>query len=82
LPSGSEYVTRGGESQVYFAGDKLNVIKVNDAIYYATWTEYFNSLVIHNLFFPNTAYSLLGFMENAGSLCVILQQPYVRRGTS
>jgi len=29
LPSGSEYVTRGGESQVYFAGDKLNVIKVN-----------------------------------------------------
>jgi hypothetical protein len=77
LPSGSEYVTRGGESQVYFAGDKLNVIKVNDAIYYATWTEYFNSLVIHNLLFPNTAYSLLGFMENAESLCVILQQPYV-----
>jgi hypothetical protein len=77
VPSGSLYVTRGGESQVYFAGDKLNVIKVNDAIYYATWAEYLNSIVIHNLLFPNTAYSLLGFMENEGSLCAILQQPYV-----
>ena len=77
LPSDSQYVTRGGESLVYFASDKLNVIKVNDAIYYATWTEYFNSLVIHNLLFPNTAYSFLGFMENAESLCVVLQQPYV-----
>jgi len=52
LPPGTEYLTRGGESEVYLAADKLNVIKVNDAIYYATWTEYFNSLVLHNLLFP------------------------------
>jgi len=62
LPPGTEYLTRGGESKVYLASDRLNVIKANDAIYYATWTEYFNSLVLHNLLFPNTAYSLLGFM--------------------
>jgi hypothetical protein len=43
LPPGCEYLTRGGEAEVYLALDKLNVIKVNDAIYYATWTEYFNS---------------------------------------
>jgi hypothetical protein len=53
LPSGSLYVTRGEESQIYLADDILNVIKVNEAIYYATWAEYFNSIVSHNLLFPS-----------------------------
>ncbi|QHS61265.1 hypothetical protein GWR21_17170 [Chitinophaga agri] len=35
----------------------------NDGIYYATWLEFFNSVVIHNLVFPNTAYNFLGFIE-------------------
>ena len=77
LPQGSAYLTRGGESKVYLTIDGLNVIKVNDAIYYATWTEYFNSLALHNLLFPNTAYSLLGFMDNDGSLNAVLQQPFI-----
>jgi hypothetical protein len=77
VPPGSEYLTKGGESMVYLAADKLNIIKVNDAIYYATWTEYFNSLVIHNLLFPNTAYSLLGFIEKAGNLFAVLKQPFI-----
>ena len=77
LPPGCEYLTRGGESEIYLATDRLDVIKLNDAIYYATWTEYFNSLVIHNLLFPNTVYSFLGFTENKGSLCVVLQQPFI-----
>src|SRR6202000_1526752 len=63
LPIGSEYLTKGGESQIYLAPDRLNVIKVNDAIYYATWDEYLNSLLLHNLLFPNTAYSLIGFIK-------------------
>ena len=77
LPVGSEYLTRGGESRIYLAADKLNVVKTNDAIYYATWTEFFNSLVLHNLLFPNTAYSFLGFVENEGSLNAVLQQPFI-----
>lgn len=80
LPPGCEYLTRGGESEIYLAADKLNVIKVNDAIYYATWAEYFDSLVIHNLLFPNTAYSFLGFMKNKGSFSVVLQQPFIEGG--
>ncbi len=72
-----EYLASGGESEVYLASDKLNVIKVNDAVYYATWAEYFNSLVIHNLLFPNTSYSLVGFIETQGRLCAILQQPFI-----
>ena len=77
LPAGTEYLTRGGESKVYLDPDKLNLIKVNDAIYYATWSEYFTSVVIHNLLFPQTAYSLIGFVEDAGNLCVVLRQPFI-----
>ena len=57
FPEDNEYLTSGGEAEIYLAADKLNVIKVNNAIYYATWAEYFNSLVTHNLLFPNTAYT-------------------------
>ncbi|NML20201.1 hypothetical protein HHL16_04920 [Pseudoflavitalea sp. G-6-1-2] len=37
LPEGSLYLTRGGESEIYLAPDHRHVIKVNDAVYYATW---------------------------------------------
>ena len=47
LPDESSFLTRGGEAQIYLAPDRRNVIKVNDAVYYATWLEFFNSLVIH-----------------------------------
>ena len=63
LPNDFIYLTKGGESKVYLDQDGLNVFKINDAVYYATWAEYFTSLVIHNLLFPNTAYDLIGFTE-------------------
>lgn len=77
LPIGSEYLTKGGESKIYLAPDRLNVIKVNDAIYYATWDEYLNSLLLHNLLFPNTTYSLIGFTETDNGLSAVLQQPFI-----
>jgi Serine/Threonine/Tyrosine Kinase found in polyvalent proteins len=57
LPPDTQYLTRGGESKIFMDHDRLNVIKVNDGVYYATWTEYFTNLVIHNLLFSNTAYN-------------------------
>jgi hypothetical protein len=48
FPPKTQYLTRGGESKVFLDEDRLNVIKVNDGIYSATWTEYFTSLVLHN----------------------------------
>ncbi|WP_440134001.1 hypothetical protein [Chitinophaga sancti] len=71
------YLTRGGEAEVYFGKDSLNVLKVNDAIYYATWLEFFNSVSIHNLLFPNTAYIFLGFTESDGILKAVMQQPFI-----
>jgi hypothetical protein len=77
LPDNSSFLTRGGEAQIYLAPDRKNVIKVNDAIYYATWLEFFNSLVIHNLLFEETAYTFLGFTEKTDSLVAVLQQPFI-----
>lgn len=53
------------------------MIKVNDAVYYATWLEFFNSVVIHNLIFQDTAYTFLGFTEKDSSLLAILEQPFI-----
>lgn len=77
LPDESSFLTRGGEAQIYLAPDRRNVIKANDAVYYATWLEFFNSLVIHNLLFEETAYTFLGFAENADSLLAVLKQPFI-----
>ena len=77
LPDENAYLTRGGEAQVYFAADKKNVIKVNDGVYYATWLEFFNSIVIHNLLFEETAYSFLGFTQKDDSPLAVLRQPFI-----
>ncbi|MBS1662158.1 MAG: hypothetical protein JST68_14030 [Bacteroidetes bacterium] len=77
LPDEGSFLTRGGEAKIYFAPDHRSVIKVNDAIYYATWLEFFNSLVIHNLLFEETAYNFLGFTEKDDLLLAVLKQPFI-----
>jgi hypothetical protein len=62
IPSEDRFLTRGGEARIYLDNDGKNVIKVNDAVYYATWLEFFNSILLHNLIFPNTAYTLMGLI--------------------
>jgi len=78
IPAGSQYLTRGGESLVYLSLDNRHVIKCNDATYYASWTEYFNSLIIHNLLFPTTEYVLLGFTSVGIHLFAVVEQRYVQ----
>jgi hypothetical protein len=76
-PDETSYLTRGGEAQIYFASDEKSVIKVNDGVYYATWLEFFNSIVVHNLLFEETAYTFLGFIEKDGALLAVLKQPFI-----
>lgn len=76
-PPPNYFLSRGGEASVYFEQDSNSVIKLNDGIYYATWLEFFNSIVIHNLLFPNTAYTFLGFIEEEGSFQAVLLQRFV-----
>ncbi|HEX5024663.1 MAG TPA: hypothetical protein VFV68_05295 [Agriterribacter sp.] len=77
LPSESKFLAEGGEAKVFFDSDNLHVIKINDAGYYATWLEYFNSLVLHNLFFSETAYSFLGFVNTNDTLKSVVRQRFI-----
>jgi hypothetical protein len=77
LPKEDRYLTRGGEAKVYLGSDNKSVIKLNDAIYYATWLELFNSIVLHNLIFTNTAYTFIGFTKQDNVLYAVLKQPFI-----
>ncbi len=44
------FVSSGAEQKVYLL-DKYKVIKLNDSIYYETWIDYFNNLLLNNYFF-------------------------------
>lgn len=71
------YLAEGAEQKVYLNKDGRHVTKLNDSIFYATWEDYFHSLLLHNYFFPATAYELVGFYYNAEKLYAAVQQPYI-----
>ena len=81
-----EYVSEGAEQKVYLKDDKY-VLKLNDAIYYDAWEDYLNNLLLHNFFFPDTAYELIGFVEETKKeedkedkiiLYAVVKQPFVK----
>ncbi|SFT43581.1 hypothetical protein SAMN04489724_0745 [Algoriphagus locisalis] len=75
--SEEKFISSGAEQKVYIKGAK-QVIKLNDAIYYASWEDYFHNLLLHNYFFSDTAYELLGFYELNSVLYAVVSQPYVK----
>ena len=72
----SQYVSEGAEQKVYLK-DSDHVLKLNDAIYYSYWTDYFYNLLLHNFFFPDTAYELIGFTKESGKLYAVVKQSFV-----
>ncbi|MGN6645374.1 MAG: hypothetical protein ACTHJT_02490 [Cytophaga sp.] len=72
----SQYVSEGAEQRV-FLKDSEHVLKLNDAIYYSSWKDYFYNLLFHNYFFTDTAYELLGFTKEKDVLYAVVQQSYV-----
>jgi hypothetical protein len=72
----SQYVSEGAEQRVYL-NDSDHVFKLNDAIYYSSWRDYFYNLLLHNFFFQDTAYELLGFTKENGTLYAVVKQSYV-----
>ncbi|MEZ5174475.1 MAG: hypothetical protein R2850_13460 [Bacteroidia bacterium] len=72
----SQYVSEGAEQRVYLK-DSEHVLKLNDSIYYATWGDYFYNLILHNFFFPDTAYNLLGFTRENNILFAVVEQSFV-----
>ena len=72
----SQYVSEGAEQKVYLK-DTEYVLKLNDRIYYNSWKDYLYNLLLHNYFFPDTAYELIGFTKDNDILYAVVQQPYV-----
>jgi hypothetical protein len=70
------FVSNGAEQLVYLKNERT-VFKLNDAIYYASWQDYFTNLLLNNYFFPDTAYSLLGFYKNEKALYAVVEQNFV-----
>lgn len=72
----SQYVSEGAEQKV-FLKDSEHVLKLNDSIYYTSWKDYFFNLLLHNYFFSDTAYELLGFTKDNNILYAVVKQNYV-----
>jgi Serine/Threonine/Tyrosine Kinase found in polyvalent proteins len=73
----ANYVSQGAEQKVYLQ-DSQTVFKLNDAIYYATWYDYFINLLLNNYFFSDTAYKLVGFyLSTDKSVYAVVEQPFV-----
>lgn len=73
----TQYVSEGAEQKVYLK-DSEHVIKLNDGIYYESWVDYFHNLLLHNFFFSDTAYELLGFTKDQDSMYAVVQQSFVK----
>jgi hypothetical protein len=72
----SQYVSEGAEQRV-FLKDSEHVLKLNDAIYYSCWRDYFHNLILHNYFFQDTAYELIGFTKENNILYAVVKQSFV-----
>jgi len=67
----------GYEQDVYFTEETNYVIKANTGVFYQTWTDYLNNLILHNLFFPTTNYELIGFNNSDNEFKCVVKQSVV-----
>jgi len=74
--SEKDFISSGAEQRVYRL-DETYVIKTNASIFYEYWLDYFNSLLIHNYYFPATAYSFIGFKIIDDGLYAVVRQEFV-----
>lgn len=74
--SESDFISEGAEQKVYRLSES-EILKTNAGIFYEYWLDYFNSLLLHNYFFPATAYSFLGFKLINTELHAVVKQDFV-----
>jgi hypothetical protein len=73
----TSFVSSGAEQKVYLQ-DNYQVFKLNDAIYYESWEDYLNNLLLNNYFFQDTAYELVGFHQSENVLYAVVVQEFIR----
>lgn len=81
LPDTKKKVGEGSEQKAYLIDNKF-VLKTNTGIFYNSWEDYLTSLSLHNYFFPDTAYELIGFIEQKGKLMSVVKQIFVEETES
>jgi hypothetical protein len=72
----SQYISEGAEQKVYLKDTEF-VLKLNDSIYYVSWEDYLYNLLLHNYFFSDTAYELVGFVKKEDVLYAVVKQAFV-----
>jgi hypothetical protein len=71
------FLSEGAEQKVYIENEKT-VLKLNDTIYYNSWLDYFDNLLLNNYFFPDTAYQLKGFYKSEDNIIyALVEQNYI-----
>ena len=71
------FISAGAEQRVFIKNTR-QVLKLNEAIYYASWVDYFNNLLLNNYIFPDTAYNLVGFYKSdTDILYALVEQNYI-----
>lgn len=70
-------IGQGYEHRVFLDPDNKTVTKINNGYFYNFWKDYFNSLLLHNYLFQDTAYKLLGFTNENGRILPVVRQPYI-----
>ena len=72
-------IGEGAEQKVYYNPERGIVVKINDSIFFKYWVDYFYNLLIHNFFFPDTSYTLIGFKRANDILYAVVEQPHIIR---
>ena len=77
-----DFADSGSENEVYLSKDNDVVYKLNDFRYSDdNLTPFFDRIKAHNTYFPDCAYTLIGFAKNRdGKTCAVLSQPYIISG--
>ena len=73
----SNYVSEGAEQKIYLM-NSYQVFKLNDSIYFTSWLDYLNNLLLHNFFFEDTSYELIGFTFQNNTLYSLVKQNYIQ----
>jgi hypothetical protein len=72
-----KYISEGAEQKVYLM-NSYHVFKLNDSIYFTSWLDYLNNLLLHNFFFEDTSYEFLGFTSIGNTLYSFVKQKYIQ----
>lgn len=77
-----DYADRGSENEVYLSDRDDVVYKLNDFRYSDdNLTPFFDRIKAQNEYFPDCAYTLIGFAKNKNDkVCAVIRQPYILSG--